>query len=558
MKHRIFLNILIVSIVTMLLTSTAFTVISFNNQSKSFQNDLKREARYISLNIDEDYESYLKSLKNIISDRITLISPDGTVLFDSTVDYQSLENHSKRPEFIDAQNEGAGQITRLSDTLSEQTSYYALKLDNGNVIRLAYTSNSIYKSLIGNIPFLLLMIIPILILCIIIAKFQTRLIIDPINKIDISHPENNNVYEEISPLLTRIVKQNESINEYVNTLNKNKIEFDTITSNMNEGLIILDHSSVVISINKSAIDILGLPVKDYSGYNVMSLNRTQSFIDSVEDAKEGNSNEFYLKSKNKSYLFISSPVKDKDATIAVVLIMVDISEKEERESLRREFSANVSHELKTPLTSISGYAEIMKNGLVKPADIERFSDKIYQESQRLINLIEDIIKISKLDEKDVGIVKEPVSVYGICESVKSRLVSVADRHNISITLSGTTGEIFGVRHILDEIVFNLCDNAIKYNKENGNVDIKVDENTEQVTLTVRDTGIGIPDESKDRVFERFYRVDKSHSKATGGTGLGLSIVKHGAMFHNAQIKLDSKENEGTTIAIIFPKEIPYE
>ncbi len=553
MKRRIFINLLLVSVVTVILTAIVFTVVSFKQSSEQMKDIIRKEARYISLNMDSDYDIYFKELKSIISNRITLIAADGTVLFDSEANVLMMENHSDRREFISARETGTGEVTRLSATLDKQTSYYAIKLDNGSVIRVAYTTDSIYKEMFNNLEFVILLIIPLLFLCIMIARIQTKFIVKPINQIDLENPEQNIIYDEITPLLSRIVKQNESINGYIATLNKQQSEFSAITENMNEGLIILDEKSTVLSLNKSALRILGIANKDCTGQNILTLNRSDDFIKSVEKAQNGKYSESNYSMGNKVYLIISSPVKYNENTIGVVIIIVDITEKHEREAMRHEFSANVSHELKTPLTSISGYAEIMKNGLVKPQDIQRFSEKIYSESKRLIDLIEDIIKLSKLDETNSDIQKESVNLYSLAEDVKARLSSLAESRNVSIELTGNRCEITGVRYILDEMLFNLCDNAIKYNIDDGKVNISITETDSNVLLSVSDTGIGIPEEAQERVFERFYRVDKSHSKETGGTGLGLSIVKHGAAFHNADIKMKSIVNKGTEITIAFQK-----
>lgn len=552
MKRRIFINLLLVSVLTIILSAIVFTVISFNQSNEQMKNAIREEASYISLSLNLDYDKYLNELKNVNLNRITLIAADGTVLFDSEADASKMENHSDRQEFISAKENGTGEITRLSDTLDKQTCYYAIKLDNGSVIRVAYAADSIYKEMLNNIPLVILLIIPLLFLCSIAAKIQTEFIIKPINQIDLENPEMNVVYDEIAPLLSTIVKQNESIDGYKATFNKQQIEFAAITENMNEGLIILDEKSIVLSINKSAQKILGIS-KDCQGQNILILNRSDDFIKSVEKAQGGEHSECNYNMDNKVYLIISNPVKYNDKNIGVIIILVDITEKQEREAWRREFSANVSHELKTPLTSISGYAEIMKNGLVKPQDIQRFSEKIYSESKRLINLIEDIIKLSKLDERNSDIQRESINLYALAEDIKTRLSSLAESRHVKIELTGNHCEITGIKYIIDEMIFNLCDNAIKYNTENGKVDVSITETDSNVLLTVSDTGIGIPEEAQERVFERFYRVDKSHSKETGGTGLGLSIVKHGAAFHNADIKMKSIVNKGTEITIVFQK-----
>lgn len=375
----------------------------------------------------------------------------------------------------------------------------------------------------------------------------------PINELDLDNPSNNLKYDELAPLLRRIEKQNSDIEKYISELKAKQVEFETVTENMSEGLIIINQKSTILSCNKSAVAILGGGEYNYISKSVFDLNHSKNFVDAVENAVVGKHDETALTINNRSYMVITNPVKHFDKISGAVIIIIDVTEKESREELRREFSANVSHELKTPLTAISGFAEIMKDGWAKPEDYQMFALKIYNETQRLINLIEDIIKLSRLDENKIEITKESVDMLVLAKDAAARLSSKAKDKNISVTVNGDHGNITGVRQILDEMIYNLCDNAIKYNKKNGKVEVIVKDYISNVSVTVKDNGIGIPAEDLDRVFERFYCVNKSHSKESGGTGLGLSIVKHGAIFHKAKINIDSTLGIGTSIEIVFKK-----
>ncbi|MGN1086907.1 MAG: ATP-binding protein, partial [Porcipelethomonas sp.] len=365
-------------------------------------------------------------------------------------------------------------------------------------------------------------------------------------------PQSNVPYDELSPLLSRIEKQNRDIHDYIDMLKAKQNEFETVTQNMSEGLIIMNLHNI-LSCNRSALRILGNENFDYSGKSILEFNHSKAFISAVESTLSGKANEVNLQIDSKNYLMISSPVFDNNVVTGAVILLIDTTEKSSREALRREFSANVSHELKTPLTTISGYAEIMKSGWADPKDYQMFAEKIYNEGKRLINLIDDIINLSKLDENSDVMEMEDVDLFLMAEDVVNTLSKKAADKNVEIKVSGEDAEIKAVPHLIYEMIFNLCDNAIKYNKKNGRVDITIVKNNDNSKLIVSDTGIGIPPEDTERVFERFYCVDKSHSKETGGTGLGLSIVKHGAILHNAKIDVDSVLGEGTTITLTFNK-----
>ncbi len=551
MKKKISITMCLMTAVSVIITAVMISLVIYRKNYNEMKSMIRAEAEYISQAIDTEDINYLESVKNVTPSRITWIDSNGNVIYDSAG--ENLSNHSDRPEIIDAVKNGSGESSRLSETFSEQTYYYAVKLTNGTILRMSDTTSSIYHDIFSALPYTVIVIAIIIILAIIVSNNETEKIIKPINELDLDNPSNNLKYDELAPLLRRIEKQNSDIEKYISELKAKQVEFETVTENMSEGLIIINQKSTILSCNKSAVAILGGGEYNYISKSVFDLNHSKNFVDAVENAVVGKHDETALTINNRSYMVITNPVKHFDKISGAVIIIIDVTEKESREELRREFSANVSHELKTPLTAISGFAEIMKDGWTKPEDYQTFSLKIYNETQRLINLIEDIIKLSRLDENKIEITKESVDMLVLAEDAAARLSSKAKDKNISVTVNGDHGNITGVRQILDEMIYNLCDNAIKYNKKNGKVEVIVKDYISNVSVTVKDNGIGIPAEDLDRVFERFYCVNKSHSKESGGTGLGLSIVKHGAIFHKAKINIDSTLGIGTSIEIIFKK-----
>lgn len=551
MKKKISITMCLMTAVSVIITAVMISLVIYRKNYNEMKSMIRAEAEYISQAIDTEDINYLESVKNVTPSRITWIDSNGNVIYDSAG--ENLSNHSDRPEIIDAVKNGSGESSRLSETFSEQTYYYAVKLTNGTILRMSDTTSSIYHDIFSALPYTVIVIAIIIILAIIVSNNETEKIIKPINELDLDNPSNNLKYDELAPLLRRIEKQNSDIEKYISELKAKQVEFETVTENMSEGLIIINQKSTILSCNKSAVAILGGGEYNYISKSVFDLNHSKNFVDAVENAVVGKHDETALTINNRSYMVITNPVKHFDKISGAVIIIIDVTEKESREELRREFSANVSHELKTPLTAISGFAEIMKDGWAKPEDYQTFSLKIYNETQRLINLIEDIIKLSRLDENKIEITKESVDMLVLAEDAAARLSSKAKDKNISVTVNGDHGNITGVRQILDEMIYNLCDNAIKYNKKNGKVEVIVKDYISNVSVTVKDNGIGIPAEDLDRVFERFYCVNKSHSKESGGTGLGLSIVKHGAIFHKAKINIDSTLGIGTSIEIIFKK-----
>lgn len=551
MKKKISITMCLMTAVSVIITAVMISLVIYRKNYNEMKSMIRAEAEYISQAIDTEDINYLESVKNVTPSRITWIDSNGNVIYDSAG--ENLSNHSDRPEIIDAVKNGSGESSRLSETFSEQTYYYAVKLTNGTILRMSDTTSSIYHDIFSALPYTVIVIAIIIILAIIVSNNETEKIIKPINELDLDNPSNNLKYDELAPLLRRIEKQNSDIEKYISELKAKQVEFETVTENMSEGLIIINQKSTILSCNKSAVAILGGGEYNYISKSVFDLNHSKNFVDAVENAVVGKHDETALTINNRSYMVITNPVKHFDKISGAVIIIIDVTEKESREELRREFSANVSHELKTPLTAISGFAEIMKDGWAKPEDYQMFALKIYNETQRLINLIEDIIKLSRLDENKIEITKESVDMLVLAKDAAARLSSKAKDKNISVTVNGDHGNITGVRQILDEMIYNLCDNAVKYNKKNGKVEVIVKDYISNVSVTVKDNGIGIPAEDLDRVFERFYCVNKSHSKESGGTGLGLSIVKHGAIFHKAKINIDSTLGIGTSIEIVFKK-----
>ena len=554
MTKKIFRNILLVSLTALVLAGGLIMTVLYNFFNDQVHQELKQGAEYIAKGMTQtqDQKEYLSSLAAFTT-RITWIDKDGTVLYDDTVNASTMENHKDRPEVAQALSRGVGQADRYSSTLSEITLYYAIRLDNGTILRLSETQQSVWGLLAKMLPALIWIIVVTVILCSLLARKIAKRIIKPINQLNLEEPEQNDVYGELSPLLERMAEQKSRIGGQLQKMAQQQQELSAITRNMREGLIVLNRDSRILSVNESALKLFGLSPKDYTGRHVLELNRSLALQKAVEEAESGMATERMLVLGGRCYQILANPVKEKDVLTGAIVLMLDVTERQEAENMRREFSANVSHELKTPLTSISGYAEIMKNGLAKPEDMSEFASRIYDEANRLIALIEDIMKLSRLDEADPSMNKEPVKLLELSQSVCSRLDPLAKSKNVTLSVDGEEVAVNGVKQILEEMIFNLCENAIKYNREHGSVVVTVKKEKGQPVISVSDTGIGIPLAHQTKVFERFYRVDKSHSKETGGTGLGLSIVKHGAQFHNAKVMLVSMEQEGTRVDIIFPQ-----
>lgn len=525
--------------------------ILYRNFDGQMRKELSKEAAYLAYGVEQQGVDYLKNIKDK-SARITYIDQDGTVLFDNEADVSEMKNHSDRTEFQKAEKYGAGESSRYSDTLSEKTIYYALRLKDDTVLRVSGTQDSVL-ALVENLIFPLCgLLCLMLILSGIMASVISKRIVKPINELDLESPEENRIYEELSPLLSKIHRQNREIQNQLELAKQQQEEFALITENMQEGLIVIDKYTMILSANSSAWNLFHMD-RVCQGESVYCLDREEEFRHAIEQVLSGEHTELVLKLNGSDIQMIANPVIRDKKTEGAVVLLVNVTEKLERESLRREFSANVSHELKTPLTSISGFAEIMQGGLVKCEDIPQFAGRIYKESQRLLQLVEDVIQISQLDEEKTSYTWEPVDVYQVCKNAFESLKEKAKRLNVHLYICGERMKMETVRTLLEEAIYNVCDNAIKYNQNDGSVSVFLTQTAQEIQIVVKDTGVGIPKEDQDRVFERFYRVDKSHSKEIGGTGLGLSIVKHAVGALKGCVILRSEEGNGTEICMKFPK-----
>ena len=553
MTQRIFRSIFLVALAVMLSVSALIMGMMYRYTSMETRKELSREAEYIALGIQNEGTAYFDYLDKVhlTDSRVTWIAPDGDVLFDSVMEEGEMENHADREEVQEAFRDGHGEGERFSSTLSEKTWYCAVRLEDGSVVRLSIETASILTVFFTMTYPLVLILVAIGCVSLFLAFQTAKLITNPINEIDLEHPENAVVYDELSPLLRKIAVQNREIHRQMAELKRRKEEFDTITANMQEGLLVLDAEGAVLSSNEGVLRLLGLSHVE-EGQNVFQLNRSETFRRGVEAALKGEHREEKLELGGRVYELFANPVFRDGENAGVILVLFDATEKEGREKLRREFTANVSHELKTPLTSISGFAEIMKSGMVRPEDMGNFAGKIYDEAQRLIALIQDIIKLSKLDEKESFLEKEWVELDTLVLEVRERLQPAAEKKNVHLVANVVPLQVFGVKPVLMEMVYNLCDNAIRYNRPDGEVRMTLREEDGTAVLEVADTGIGIAKEEQERIFERFYRVDASRSAENGGTGLGLSIVKHGAALHNGKVSLKSILGGGTTMTICIP------
>ena len=551
MTKKIFKSIMFVCALVLAVGLVAVMGILYSNFDGQMRKELSKEAAYLTYGVEQQGVDYLKNIKDK-SARITYIDQDGIVLFDNEADVSEMKNHSDRTEFQKAEKYGAGESSRYSDTLSEKTIYYALRLKDGTVLRVSGTQDSVL-ALVENLIFPLCWLLCLmLILSGIMASAISKRIVKPINELDLESPKENQIYEELSPLLSKIHRQNREIQNQLELAKQQQEEFSLITENMQEGLIVIDKYTMILSANSSAWNLFHMD-RVCQGESVYCLDREEEFRHAIEQVLSGEHTELVLKLNGSDIQLIANPVIRDKKTEGAVVLLVNVTEKLERESLRREFSANVSHELKTPLTSISGFAEIMQGGLVKCEDIPQFAGRIYKESQRLLQLVEDVIQISQLDEEKTSYTWEPVDVYQVCKNAFESLKEKAKRLNVHLYICGEYMKMEAVRTLLEEAVYNVCDNAIKYNRNDGSVSVFLTQTAQEIQIVVKDTGVGIPKEDQDRVFERFYRVDKSHSKEIGGTGLGLSIVKHAVGALKGSVILRSEEGNGTEICMKFPK-----
>ena len=556
MTKRIFLGSFAAALITIIATLGLVLKAVYDNESHVFLEQIEEETRLLAAAMQPTSpETDIESLADLsaIQSRITYISPEGVVLYDNCADPESMDNHNSREEIIAARESGNGTAIRESSTLSTRTVYCARVLPDGNVVRVAGDFDTVFSQLLGMWWEVLLTLLLAAALSGAFAALVAKAVVRPINNIDLNNPDINENYSEIAPLLHCIADRNNEIDKQMKELSKSREEFNLITENMSEGFIITDSKTRVLSHNRAALDILN--GEDYATDNrsVFEINRSEPLREALESALSGKHSETTLNIKDKVYRILSNPVYSENSITGAVLIILDVTEKEHREVLRREFTSNVSHELKTPLTTIYGISDMLAGGIVKQEDIPAFAQNIRDESGRMITLINDIIRLSQLDENSFPEEKTKVDILALAQVASSRLKTEAEKKHVSVIVSGDKCSCLGIESVMEEILYNLLDNAIKYNREGGRAEIEIKDSKDKAIITVSDTGIGIPADSIDRIFERFYRVDKSHSRKIGGTGLGLSIVKHGVALHGGTVDVKSTEGCGTEITVTLPK-----
>ncbi len=551
MEKKIFRSIIIVAFCVLVISMIFIMQVLYTHVEKNVSDELEENGNFIGAAVENEGLDYLENLKE--SDvRITYINKKGKVLYDNRTDFHKMGNHKNRKEVKAAFKKGEGKSSRLSMTLSIKTLYYAKLLDNGNVIRVAVKQSSPFLLLLSLFQPILVIIAAILIVASIKASNVAKKIVEPINAINLDEPEENDVYDEITPLLVKISKQSVQLQRQIREAKQKQAEFITITENMNEGILIIDTKYEVLSYNKAVVDLFTDGIVPESK-SVFAFNRSEDFRSIIKASLRGEGKVEVLEIKERSYEIISNPVYENESVIGAVVLVMDVTEKVKRDNLRREFTANVSHELKTPLTSISGFAEIMKTGMVKNEDMPDMANSIYEEAQRLVVLVNDIIKLSELDEASITYENEKINLHELLVEIQERLKTVIEKKNIQFYIDEKDIVLDAPKQVVSEVVYNLCDNAIKYNHQGGLVDVSLSETDAYVKICVKDNGIGIAHTHQNRIFERFYRVDKSHSKEVGGTGLGLSIVKHDVNYLDGSIEIESNLGEGTTIVVNIPK-----
>ena len=549
MTRKIFLSIMAAAAVVLLCSVLIIMGCLYDYFGGVQERQLEDELALAQTGVECSGKTYLKALEGE-SYRLTWIAPSGEVLFDSQADESSMENHAQREEVRQALESGEGQSSRYSSTLLEKTIYYAKKLTDGSILRISISRATAGVLVMGMLQPMLVVLAAALILALVLAKRISARIVAPLNRLDLEKPLENDTYEELSPLLTRINQQRRQIDAQLRTLQQKKDEFDQITASMNEGLVLMNEKGTVLSINPAARALFHAE-PDCVGQDFLTVERSHEINCAIRRALEEGHAELHVERGGREYQLDISRIESEGTVIGAVLLAFDVTEQAFAERNRREFTANVSHELKTPLQSIMGSAELIENGLVKQEDMPRFVGHIRTEAARLVTLIEDIIRLSQLDEGG-EFPFEPVDLKKLAEEASASLASAAAEKQVTIRVHGDDRQITTVRRLASEIIYNLCDNAVKYNREGGSVDVTIDGTAHGAVVTVQDTGIGIPPEHQSRVYERFYRVDKSHSRQSGGTGLGLSIVKHAVQYLGGRIELESQPGKGTTMRVHFP------
>lgn len=551
MTKRIFRTIFAVAVGVFFASALLFMTVLYDYFSAVGQTQLHAQIDFAAQGVSKEGIGYFDGLEPQ-NCRITWIGTDGSVLYDSISDVDDMENHFEREEVKEALAEGYGESSRYSSTLTERYLYSAKRLPDGTVIRLSIAQNSLVILTLGMLQPICIIFVAAVVLSAFLASRLSKKIVEPLNGLDLDKPLNNDGYDELSPLLRRIDTQQQQIKRQKEELKRKQSEFEAVTGGMAEGIILLNRKGTVLSINPAASKLFDTD-SFAVGNSILSVNRSLALVELLHKAEDGKHAESIMGFGNGKYQVAASPVVSNNEVIGTVVLLLDVTEKEKAEQMRREFTANVSHELKSPLHTISGCAELLANGMVKQEDITDFSKRIYTEAGRMIRLVEDIIKLSHLDEGADDMKREQTDLFLLADHVVTALLPEAEKAGVKIGLSGESAVLCGIPQMLDSVVYNLCDNAIKYNRKGGSVSVTVKSEDGFAVLSVADTGIGIPKEHQERIFERFYRVDKSHSKEIGGTGLGLSIVKHAARLHNAEIDLQSVVNSGTTVTVKFPE-----
>ena len=548
MTKKIFESIFIVALVVVLASIGIATTFLYDYFNTSQVKRLKDELSLVADIVNEVGIEYFENFDSSVF-RFTVVDTDGTVLYDTKVSPEEMENHGDREEIVEAFKDGTGSSARNSSTLTEKTFYEAIRLENGNVLRISVSQLTMGVLLIGMLPTIIAIILIAAVVAGILSHTMAKKVTEPLMKLDLDNPSDNTTYEELTPILTKVHRQHKQIKTQMETLKRRSDEFEQIISSMNEGLVLLDEHGMILSMNAAARKIFAVK-KDAVGSDFLLVDRTSKMSKAIWGALEGEHREYTEERNGNEYQFTVDSIVSNEKVLGVVILVFDISDRAFAERNRKEFTANVTHELKTPLQSIIGSAELLENGLVKPEDTGRFVGNIRKEATRLVSLINDIIRLSQLDENNEP-ATETVDLWDVAKEVVDVLTVAATKRNIELRIEGSPCTIFGVRRYIYEIIYNLCDNAIRYNVDGGSVTISIEKDNTRTIVMVKDTGIGIAPEHQSRIFERFYRVDKSHSKETGGKGLGLSIVKHAVQYHSGKITLDSEIGKGTTVKIVF-------
>ena len=548
MTKKIFDSIFSVALVVVLAGIGIATSFLYSYFNTSQVKQLKEELSLVADTVNEVGVEYFDNFNSSVF-RFTVVDADGTVLYDTQVNPDEMENHADREEIAEAYKNGTGSSARNSSTLTEKTFYEAVRLKNGNVLRISVSQLTVGALIIGMLPAIFAIILIAAIVAAILSHTMAKKVTEPLMKLDLDNPSDNTTYEELTPILTKVHKQHKQIKTQMETLKRRSDEFEQIVSSMSEGLVLLDEHGMVISMNAAARKIFAVK-QDAVGIDFLLVDRTSKMSKAIWNALDGNHSEYTEERNGSEYQFTVNSIASGGKILGVVILVFDISERAFAERNRKEFTANVTHELKTPLQSIIGSAELLETGLVKPEDTGRFVGNIRKEATRLVSLINDIIRLSQLDENHEP-ATETVELIDVSKEVVEVLTASAAKRNVALCIEGEPCTIFGVRRYIYEIIYNLCDNAIRYNVDGGKVTIAIGKANGRTVVSVKDTGIGIAPEHQSRIFERFYRVDKSHSKETGGTGLGLSIVKHAVQYHSGKVTLDSEVGKGTTVTIMF-------